>query len=255
MYYFYQTFLYVSMNLSKTIAAISVTWVALCSLAQAVDYGKFVGNVETRWLDDGRQMELLSDFEYIDPRGKHWLAPKGSIIDGASIPQFFWSSEYVGGPYEGKYRKASAIHDVACAQRNEPWEAVHKVFEEAMLASGEDKTRVLLMAAAVYHFGPRWPQRKSVSITAPAQVGDTYAAAEARTQAKAESAPGSEIRILRSSRRGGAFPFQTSTFDVEYEVVPPPPLTKQEDFNSLKAAIESGKISSFEDIQKFRPQD
>ena len=43
---------------------------------------------------------------------KTWTAPKGAKVDGASIPQLFWTP--IGGPFEGKYRYASVIHDTEC---------------------------------------------------------------------------------------------------------------------------------------------
>lgn len=99
-------------------------------------------------------MVLLQPFEFIDPKGNHWLAPKGSVVDGASIPQFAWS--VIGGPFEGLYRSASVIHDVACDKKSKPWNLVHEVFYQAMIASGVNLTKAKIMYAAVYHFGPRW---------------------------------------------------------------------------------------------------
>ena len=84
------------------------------------------------------------------------LARKGSRIDGASIPQVLWST---GGPYEGKYRDASVIHDVYCdeAPKTRTWQAVHRMFYDGMLASGVADTRALFMYGAVYRHGPKWP--------------------------------------------------------------------------------------------------
>src|SRR5687768_7819159 len=65
-------------------------------------------------------------FRSIDPKGQQWLAPSGSMVNGASIPQFAWS--IIGGPFEGLYRDASVIHDVACEQKARAWEAVHESF-------------------------------------------------------------------------------------------------------------------------------
>src|SRR5215212_6173826 len=73
--------------------------------------GQFIGPVRTEWCDDGRKMRLLSAFAYKDPSNHVWTAPVNSIIDGASIPRIFWT--IAGGPFEGKYRKASVVHDVA----------------------------------------------------------------------------------------------------------------------------------------------
>lgn len=148
-------------------------WLCLMSMlavaADAPPYGRFVGPVDTRWLIDGRRMELLSDFKYVDPGGVEWDAPKGSVVDGASIPWIAWSA--VGGPYEGKYRAASVIHDVACDRKKRPWELVHLAFYWAMLAGGVDGKRAKVMYAAVYFFGPRWPLEK-VAVVAPEQVSE-----------------------------------------------------------------------------------
>jgi len=118
-------------------------------------FGKYVGRVVTEWVEDARKMKLLEDFAYIDPSGNRWEAPKGSIVDGASIPQLAWS--FIGGPFEGQYRNASVIHDVACDERKRYWEDVHWAFYTGMLASGVGKIKAKIMYAAVYHFGPRWP--------------------------------------------------------------------------------------------------
>jgi hypothetical protein len=69
------------------------------------------GNVKAEWLPDGRSMKLLETFRYVDANGVAWAAPKDSVVDGASIPQEFWT--FIGGPFEGKYRNASVCHDVA----------------------------------------------------------------------------------------------------------------------------------------------
>src|SRR3954463_15032907 len=70
------------------------------------EFGKFDAQVaEVRLLADGRKADLLKSFRYPDATGKPGEAPAGTAIDGASIPQVFWS--LIGGPYEGKYRFAS----------------------------------------------------------------------------------------------------------------------------------------------------
>ena len=76
------------------------------------NWGQFVGDVVGKWHDGDRKMTLVEPFAYVDPEGVKWDAPKGSVVDGASIPRLAWT--IVGGPFEGRYRKASAIHDVAC---------------------------------------------------------------------------------------------------------------------------------------------
>src|SRR5207248_6138643 len=84
-------------------------WAAIASAALAEDCS---GSVAAKWNPDGRTITLTENYTYIDPTGVSWLAPKGWVVDGASIPQWAWS--VIGGPFEGKYRDASVVHDVAC---------------------------------------------------------------------------------------------------------------------------------------------
>jgi hypothetical protein len=128
----------------------------------AGSYGQFEGEVLTKWLqhaDDDRDMELLADFAYVDPNGKRWLAPKGSVINGASIPQAFWTTE--GSPYVGDYRRASVVHDVACVEKSEPSKDVHRMFYNAMLCDGVASGKAYRMYSAVYWFGPSWPDPRT----------------------------------------------------------------------------------------------
>jgi len=55
-----------------------------------------------------------------------------------------------------EYRNASVVHDVACVQRNKPWQDVHRMFYEACRDGGVGEQKAKLMYAAVYHFGPKW---------------------------------------------------------------------------------------------------
>ena len=122
------------------------------------DWGHFEGDVVVKLLDDGRNMLLLQDFSYVDPKGKKWVSPKDSVIDGASIPQPFWS--IIGGPFAGKYRQASVVHDTECVrnknEKEEPWQAVHKMFYQACRCGGVAEFKAKFMYWAVFHFGPRW---------------------------------------------------------------------------------------------------
>lgn len=122
-----------------------------------MDFGRFQGEVITKWLKhqgDDRNMQLLDDFAFIDPDGFKWEAPKDSKINGASIPPVLWS--LIGGPFVGDYRRASVIHDVACDNRAQPHEAVHRMFYYAMRADGMGWVKANVMYQAVKHFGPIW---------------------------------------------------------------------------------------------------
>ncbi len=102
-------------------------------------------------------MQLHSDFTYIDSKQQKWHVPAGATVDGASIPKPLWS--LIGGPFEGKYREASVVHDYYCENKQRTWENTHNVFFEAMLTSGEAPRRAKLMYWAVYRFGPRWTEQ------------------------------------------------------------------------------------------------
>ena len=114
----------------------------------------FRGELLLKWLEDGRLMQLQSEFAFIDAAALEWVVPAQARIDGASIPRILWA--VVGGPYEGKYRNASVVHDWYCDTRTRPWEAVHRMFHEAMLASGVEPTQAKIMYLAVRYGGPRW---------------------------------------------------------------------------------------------------
>ncbi len=116
-------------------------------------YGRFVGNPQSEWLDN-RDMRLLTDFIYIDPNENAWLAPEGSVVNGASIPKVFWSM--VGAPFTGQYRNASIVHDVACVQRQSTHEEVHRMFFDACMAGGMREPDAKMLYWAVSRFGPRW---------------------------------------------------------------------------------------------------
>jgi hypothetical protein len=99
-------------------------------------------------------MTLLNELRYTDPNGAVWIAPPGSVVDGASIPRSLWS--VMGGPFEGKYRNASVLHDVAYDQHNRPWEDCDRMFYNAMRCSGVSAGEAKTMYYALYKFGHHW---------------------------------------------------------------------------------------------------
>ena len=133
-------------------ALFALLFACLCSVpAQAQSY---LGDLVLKSLPDGRRMELLQDFGFVDALERKWVVPKGWVVDGASIPQPLWA--FVGGPFSGKYRDASVIHDYFCDVRRRPWDEVHQLFYDAMRVSGVSPLKAKLMYLAVYRFGPRW---------------------------------------------------------------------------------------------------
>ncbi len=115
--------------------------------------GFYQGRIVAEWIGS-RNMRLVEPFEYVARDERRWPVPAGTIVDGASIPQFLWS--LIGGPFEGLYRSASVVHDHYCETRTRASDDVHNMFWEAMLASGVNKNRAWLMYKAVEQFGPRW---------------------------------------------------------------------------------------------------
>lgn len=221
--------------------------------ALAQNLGKYIGAVQTEWLDGGRKMRLLAPFAYIDPRGQRWDAPKDWIVDGASIPQFAWS--IIGGPFEGKYREASVIHDVGCDQKTRTWESVHEVFYWAMLASKVESWRAKVMYAAVYHFGPRWDRVVEVGNLPRDQT--PIARQRALEISRATSGSIAEIINIRP-RPVPPFSNQQQMADFTVRISPPKPRLSEAEFEKLRAQIQQregspGSELSLSEIQAYRP--
>lgn len=130
--------------------------VVVCAVpAEAEKLGRFQGELVYKAVQGKeRVVETVAPFSFEDPKGKLWSVPTGATVDGASIPQAFWS--VIGGPFTGKYREASVIHDYYCDHRIESWQDTHRVFYDGMRANGVDAVTAYTMYAAVYWGGPRW---------------------------------------------------------------------------------------------------
>ena len=103
-------------------------------------------------------MTLLNELRYTDPKGVVWVAPPGSQVDGASIPRALWS--FFGGPFEGKYRNASVLHDVAYDEKSRPWQQVDRMFYDAMRCSGVGVVEAKTFYFALYRHGRHWKYKK-----------------------------------------------------------------------------------------------
>jgi hypothetical protein len=104
--------------------------------------------------------KLATEFRFRDPNGLLWTTPAGTEIDGASIPQLFWS--LIGGPFEGAYINASVIHDHYCRTRERTAHDTHRNFYYGMRASVVPEWKATLMHWAVATFGPSWKLEKRV---------------------------------------------------------------------------------------------
>ena len=133
-------------------------------------WGHYSGYVEARWENDGRGMTLLSELRYTDPSGAIWIAPAGAQVDGASIPRSLWT--LMGGPFEGKYRNASVLHDVAYDQKNRPHDVCDQMFYNAMRCSGVGAVEAGTMYYSLRKFGHHWKAPKAE----PVKVGEEIVA-------------------------------------------------------------------------------
>ena len=129
-------------------------------------------------LPDGRRAKLLSALTYIGPDGLPWPVDAGVTVDGASIPRAFWT--LIGGPFEGRYRDASIVHDRYCDLRIKPWRDTHRMFHDAMRCSLVPSMKARVMFYAVYRFGPRWQLGQGAG-------AETFATGREPTNADAET--------------------------------------------------------------------
>jgi len=127
-------------------------------------HGHFEGSVTTT-LVGRRDMKLEEDFCFVDSTGRKWVAKRGSVINGASIPPVLWS--VIGGPYEGEYRMAAVVHDVACDERKASCGDTHFMFYQACLAGGCEQSLALTMYWGILLRGPRWSSDGHVMVMKP----------------------------------------------------------------------------------------
>lgn len=159
----------------KRLLLVILTIFASTIFAQEMNFGHFDGKVKAEWLQglpSERRMQLLEDFSYVDPKGKRWIAKKGYITDGASIPKVFWS--FVGGPFDGQYRNAAVIHDQYCDFKTEPSTDVHRIFYYANRASGVSELKSKILYAAVRIGGPKWGGKSNCYSNCHAITDDRY---------------------------------------------------------------------------------
>lgn len=114
----------------------------------------FIGRVDALWIGP-RKMRLHEAFTFVDAASRVWVAPAGTIVDGASIPRAFWRA--FGPPFVGLYRYASVVHDYYCVSQTRTWQDTHKMFHEACIAGGVGRRKARMMYWSVRNFGPRWP--------------------------------------------------------------------------------------------------
>lgn len=148
---------YVSIILFSTIFATSAT------AAEDEYFGEFLDSLRGVFLIDAKprpKFRLEAEFRFKDPNGLLWVTPASKEVDGASIPQAFWS--FIGGPFEGEYINASVIHDYYCDVKLRTAHDTHRAFYYGMRAAKVSDWKAKFMYWAVATFGPDWKLEKRV---------------------------------------------------------------------------------------------
>jgi hypothetical protein len=134
-----------------------VAGACMCCAALSAETGRFAGKVVVEWLDDDPfvpTMRLAEDFAFEDANGKSWVAQKGHVLDGRSLPPAFRA--LVGQPFAGDYRKSCVLYDYYVHTMAEPWPDVHRMFYRAALAEGVDAVEAKVMYLVLFAQGSRW---------------------------------------------------------------------------------------------------
>jgi len=117
---------------------------------------EFIGKLEFKpaGCKSAGQCELVFDFGYIEPGGYGWQAKAGLKTDGASIPS--WAQPIIGGAWDAEYIRAAVIHDHYCIRTVRPRTATHRMFYNALIESGVDRPKALVMYYAVMVGSHMW---------------------------------------------------------------------------------------------------
>jgi hypothetical protein len=114
---------------------------------------------------EGRKLTFYATarrLEFVDGQQRKWVAPKGTLTDGASIPALF--IPLVGNPRTTEFLNAATVHDAYCGVGNEAgsrfhrdtWQNVHRMFYDTLIVGGTSQAKAQMMFAAVWLGGPRW---------------------------------------------------------------------------------------------------
>ena len=103
---------------------------------------------------NGGPMIVNDDFSFIDRHSITWIAHKGEIVDGASIPPIL--KLIVGGSFRSSYLPAAVLHDVYCRNKTRTQAQTSEMFYEAMVTNEVNIVKALAMWSAVRIFGPHW---------------------------------------------------------------------------------------------------
>jgi hypothetical protein len=120
----------------------------------ATKCGFYDGEPVTKWNPDGRTMTPLTELRYARSEGNVWVAPIGSLVDGASIPRYLWS--FMGGPFEGKISECLRVARCVVWGQEAAVQDCDRMFYYAMRCSGVSAVEAKTMFYALYRFGHHW---------------------------------------------------------------------------------------------------
>jgi hypothetical protein len=112
-----------------------------------------------------------------------------------------------------------------------------------MLASGVSMTRAKVMYAAVYHFGPRWPEVRLIKNIPPEKSEVEI------FNIKSSSPRDSDTKVIRIKSRD---PAGNPSESLKVVLTPKAPTLNEAEFDELKSKIEKENIS-LEEIIDFTP--
>ena len=133
------------------IVAFSIFFFSFSSFIQAAP--PFIGEVDLHPPNCQIQKKCFTTQElyFTDSSKKQWYAPKNTKTDGASFPTLLEPAiaKIVGDRYDPIIMKAVVLHDHYMRKPVRSWYQTNRMFYEALLASGTNKTRAKLMYAGV----------------------------------------------------------------------------------------------------------
>ena len=101
------------------------------------------------------RLVVASDsFAFYDNHGVKWVADKGEVTDGASIPGLI--KLFLGRSFREPYLPAATLHDIYCRSKTRSCAATADMFCQALITNGVDYVRAGAMWSAVRAFGPHW---------------------------------------------------------------------------------------------------
>lgn len=103
-------------------------------------------DLDVRMLE-GNKLLLLENFSFTSKNGTVYIAKKGFVFDGASIPRYFWV--LIGHPFSSKYVRSALIHDLLYGSKALSREDADSLFKEMLEVDRVSSWKVPVMYRAV----------------------------------------------------------------------------------------------------------